>query len=82
VSVDNNPDCFGRGFIVLRGVPINAGGDAESDSDSFHWSAEIGLDTCGILSNKYLDESCKTMKHILNVNIQESGSFSYKGNIF
>ncbi|MBL4763056.1 MAG: FABP family protein [Gammaproteobacteria bacterium] len=67
-----------RCFMIPRGVLINAGGDAKVDSKSFHLSAEVGSETYGILSNKYLDESYKTMKYILDVSIQDDGSFSYK----
>jgi len=67
-----------RCFMVPRGVLINAGGDAESDSTNFHLSAEAGSETYGILSNKYLDESYKTMKYTLDVTIHEDGQFSYK----
>jgi len=67
-----------RCFMVPRGVVINAGGDAEEDSVSFHLSAEAGSETYGILSNKYLDESYKTMKYELDVSISSDGQFSYK----
>lgn len=67
-----------RCFMVPRGVLINAGGDTEIDSSSLHLSAEAGSETYGILSNKYLDESYKTMKYILDVDIQGNNSFSYK----
>ena len=67
-----------RSFTVPRGVVINAGGDAEADSRSFHLSAEVGSETYGILSNKYLDESYKTRKYLLDVTIHDDGSFSYK----
>ncbi len=67
-----------RCFMVPRGVLINAGGDAEVDSNSFHLSAEVGSETYGILSNKYLDESYKTMKYDLDVNTHDDGSFSYR----
>jgi len=67
-----------RCFMVPRGVLINAGGDAEADSKSFHLSAEVGSETYGILSNKYLDASYKTMKYELDVSIQDDGSFSYR----
>ncbi len=67
-----------RCFMVPRGVLINAGGDAESDSKSFHLSAEVGSETYGILSNKYLDETYKTKKYLLDVTIHNDGSFSYK----
>ncbi len=67
-----------RCFMVPRGVLVNAGGDAEADSKRFHLSAEVGSETYGILSNKYLDESYKTKKYILDVTIHDDGKFSYK----
>jgi len=67
-----------RCFMVPRGVLVNAGGDAEADSKSFHLSAEAGSETYGILSNKYLDESYKTKTYLLDVTIHDDGKFSYK----
>jgi hypothetical protein len=66
-----------RSFMVPRGVVINAGGDVEPDSNSFHLEAEVGSETYGIMSNKYLDESYKTMKYVLDVDIHDDGRFSY-----
>jgi len=67
-----------RCFMVPRGVLINAGGDAEADSKSFHMEAEVGSETYGILSNKFLDETYKTKKYVLDVTIHDDGKFSYK----
>lgn len=67
-----------RCFIVPRGVLINAGGNAEVNCKSFHLSAEVGSVTYGVLSNKYLDKSYKTMKYILDLNIHNDNEFSYK----
>lgn len=67
-----------RCFMVPRGVLVNAGGDAEADSRQFHLSAEVGSETYGILSNKYLDETYKTKKYLLDVTIHDDGKFSYK----
>jgi len=66
-----------RCIMVPRGVLVNAGGDAKVDSKSFHLSAEVGSETYGILSNKYLDESYKTMKYSIDISINDDGSFSY-----
>jgi len=66
-----------RCFMVPRGVLVNAGGDAEADSKQFHLEADVGSNTYGILSNKYLDETYKTMKYLLDVEIHDDGSFSY-----
>ena len=64
--------------MVPRGVLVNAGGDAELDSKSFHLEADVGSETYGIMSNKFLDESYKTMKYVLDVTIHDDGKFSYK----
>lgn len=67
-----------RCFMVPRGVVINAGGAAEADSKNFHMEAEVGSETYGILSNKFLDETYKTKKYVLDVTIHDDGKFSYK----
>ena len=67
-----------RCFMVPRGVLINAGGDAEANSKSFHLEAEVGSETYGILSNQYLDETYKTKKYVLDVTVNDDGSFTYK----
>jgi hypothetical protein len=67
-----------RCFMVPRGVLINAGGDAEADSKSFHLEADVGSETYGILSNKYLDETYKIKKYLLDVVVNDDGSFTYK----
>jgi len=66
-----------RSFVVPRGVVINAGGNAEADSQSFHLEANCGSETYGIMSNVYLDESYKTKKYTLDVSLHEDGTFSY-----
>jgi len=67
-----------RCFMVPRGVLINAGGDVQPDRRSFHLSAEAGSETYGILSNKFLDETYKTKKYLLDVELHDNGTFSYK----
>ena len=67
-----------RCFMVPRGVLVNAGGDAQADSTSFHLEAEVGSETYGILSNKFLDETYKTKKYTLDLTVNDDGSFSYK----
>ena len=67
-----------RCFMVPRGVLINAGGESDEDSKSFHLEADVGSETYGIMSNKFLDETYKTMKYVLNVTIHDDGKYSYK----
>ena len=66
-----------RCFIVPRGVLVNAGGDVEPDARSFKLLAEIGSTTYGILSNKFLHETYKTMRYDLDLTIHDDDSFSY-----
>ncbi|MBT7445756.1 MAG: FABP family protein [Methylococcales bacterium] len=67
-----------RCVIVPRGVLVNAGGDAKADSKNFHLEAEVGSETYGIMSNKYLDESYKTKKYTMDVTINDDGTYSYE----
>jgi len=66
-----------RCFLVPRGILINAGGYVRADSRSFHLEAEIGSETYGILSNRYLHDSYKTKRYTLDVAINGDGTFSY-----
>ncbi len=66
-----------RCFMVPRGVLINAGGDAEEDSSHFHLEAKAGSATYGILSNQFLDETYKTQKYVLDVDLKDD-TFTYK----
>ncbi|GMV49039.1 MAG: hypothetical protein NBKEAIPA_00057 [Nitrospirae bacterium] len=67
-----------RCFIVPRGVTVLAGGTAEPDAVSFDLSAEVGSDTYGICSNKFLDEEFKTVRYTLTITMHGPDSFSYR----
>ncbi|MCU7940485.1 MAG: FABP family protein [gamma proteobacterium symbiont of Bathyaustriella thionipta] len=69
-----------RSFTIPRGVVVNAGGYVEEDSKSFRLEAELGSETYGILSNRYLDDSYKTKRYYLEITINDDNSFSYKEN--
>ncbi len=56
-----------RCFIVPRGVNVIAGGTVEADATSFELSADVGSETYGICSNKFLDEEFKTIRYELTV---------------
>ena len=66
-----------RTFVVPRGVAVNAGGYAEENAKHFRLEAECGSETYGVLSNRYLDDSYKTKRYSLEVNINDDGTFSY-----
>ncbi len=67
-----------RCFIVPRGVNVLAGGTVEPDATSFDLSAEVGSETYGISSNKFLDREFKTVRYLLKVTLNDDGSWSYE----
>ncbi len=66
-----------RCFIVPRGVSVIAGGGARADAKRFELSAEVGSETYGICSNRFLDAEFKTVRFDLKVEVHDDGSFSY-----
>jgi len=65
-----------RCFMLPRATALIAGGTAEADATTFKLSAELGSNTYGILSNKYLDEVAKTTRFDVTVTLGED-TFSY-----
>ncbi len=49
-------------FMVPRGSTLIAGGDATATSTSFVLKAEVGSETYGVLSNKYLAAAARTVR--------------------
>ena len=66
-----------RCFMVPRAVLVNAGATVAPDARRFTLSAEVGSETYGILSNRFLDEAFKTIRYEVEVTLHEDGSFSY-----
>lgn len=66
-----------RCTIVPRGVSIIAGGTVESDAKEFDLLADVGSETYGICSNKFLDEEFKTVRFEMKITIHNNDSFSY-----
>jgi len=67
-----------RCFLVPRGVTILAGGDAAADDQGFSIAADVGSETYGISSNRFLDREFKTVRYELTVNIEGADLFSYE----
>jgi hypothetical protein len=65
-----------RCFVIPRGTMVLAGGEAEPDASSFSLHAEVGSETYGILSNRYLAEAARSIRYELLVTVGE-GTFSY-----
>lgn len=66
-----------RGTIVPRGVAFLAGGTVEPDAKEFDLAADVGSETYGICSNKFLDEEFKTVRFEMKITIHGRDSFSY-----
>ena len=67
-----------RCFMVPRGVTVIAGGTAEANAKTFNMIAEVGSDTYGICSNKFLDREFKTVRYELKITIHDQHSFTYE----
>lgn len=67
-----------RCFMVPRGVTVIAGGTVEPGATSFSLSADVGSETYGICSNKFLDREFKTVRYELTVTVHDADSVSYE----
>ena len=65
------------GFIVPRGVTVQAGGQADQQATKFELAAEIGSETFGITSNPFLNQAFKTVQFKITVTIHDNNRFSY-----
>lgn len=66
-----------RCFIVPRGVALIAGGTAEPDARSFELAAEVGSETYGICSNRFLDREFKTVRYTLTFEQRDANTIYY-----
>ena len=67
-----------RCFLVPRGVSVIAGGTAAADARRFDLEANLGSETYGICSNRFLDQEFKTVRYELSVTFHGADSFSYE----
>ena len=65
-----------RCFMVPRPSVLIAGATVEPDATTFKLEAELGSNSYGILSNKYLDEIARTTRFDVTITI-EGDEFSY-----
>ena len=65
-----------RCFMVPRGSTVLAGGTAKPADTTFTMEANVGDETYGILSNKYLAAKARTTKYTCTVTV-EGDTFSY-----
>jgi hypothetical protein len=67
-----------RCFMIPRGVTVIAGGTAEPDAKSFQLAAEVGSETYGICSNRFLDEQFKTVRYELTFELRDANTIVYR----
>ena len=65
-----------RCFMVPRGTLVLAGGSAGPDDPVLRMAAEIGSETYGILSNRFLAAGARTVHYEVAVTVGD-GTFSY-----
>lgn len=69
-----------KSFIVPRGIAVNAGGDAEINDTEFTVKAELGSNTYGVCSNKFLDEEFQTVSYEVKFEFLSEDEFTYDEN--
>ena len=66
-----------RCFMVPRGTLVLAGGLSAPDASSFTMTAELGSDTYGILSNRFLAEAARTVYYEVTITLGD-GEFQLR----
>lgn len=69
-----------KSFIVPRGISVNAGGDSNENATDFTVKAELGSNTYGICSNKFLDEEFQTVSYEVKFEFIDVDKFTYDEN--
>jgi hypothetical protein len=67
-----------RCFMVPRGVTVIAGGTVEPRATSFDLRAEVGSETYGICSNRFLDREFRTVRYELHFEKRGDDGLYYK----
>jgi hypothetical protein len=67
-----------RSFMVPRGCTILAGGPAGLDDTTFTMTAEVGSETYGILSNRFLAANARSTSYAVTVSVDDDGTYSYE----
>jgi hypothetical protein len=66
-----------RCATVPREIFFIAGGTVEPDAKEFDLAADVGSETYGIYSNKFLNEEFKNVRFEMKITIHSNDSFSY-----
>ena len=60
-----------------RGIAVIAGGTAEPHDSSFELTAEVGSETYGICSNRFLDREFKTVRYERKFEKRDANTIHY-----
>lgn len=77
---DKNNRQVMKSFIVPRGVAVQAGGDADINATEFSLRADLGSNTYGLCSNKFLDEEFQTISYDIKFEFLDENKFAYDEN--
>ena len=66
-----------RGFMVPRGVLVNAGAEVATDATSFTLTADHGSTSLGVLSNPIIEQMANTVHYEVTITVNPDGSFHY-----
>jgi hypothetical protein len=67
-----------RCFLIPRGSAVIAGGPVAADATSYTLSADVGSETYGILSNRFLAEQARTIRYEVHIDLSKDGVFHYE----
>jgi hypothetical protein len=65
-------------LAIPRGQVLLAAGTADADATEFEVEATLGSETCGILSNPFLDAAFRTVGFHMRVTVNNDGTWSYE----
>jgi hypothetical protein len=69
-----------KSFIVPRGIAVQAGGEADVNATEFSLKAELGSNTYGLCSNKFLDDEFQTQTYEVTFQFVDEDVFEYSEN--
>jgi hypothetical protein len=67
-----------RCFLIPRGSAVIAGAAVAADATTYSLVAELGSETYGILSNRFLAEQARTVRYDVSIDLSEDDVFSYE----
>lgn len=69
-----------KSFIVPRGIAVQAGGEADINATEFFVKADLGSNTYGLCSNRFLDKEFQTVSYEVKFEFTDIDEFRYDEN--